>query len=628
MAEPILSVSNLHVHIGTHEILKGATLTVNRGERIGIVGRNGTGKSTFMKVAAGIDTAHEGEVSFRRGAVTGHLPQDVSLTPGRTVRETVCDGAADIFELIRRYEEDGEDDLEPELRRLDAWRLESRIDELLSKLEAPPDDAIVDPLSGGEKRRVALCRALAAKPDLLLLDEPTNHLDMAAIEWLANWLKNYPGAVMLITHDRYFLDQVCTRMVELRDGQFDIYNGNYTDFIQRKAEKLAAEAKHEAKRQAFLRKEIEWVRRGPPARTTKSQSRLDRYYDQANADGLLREDEVDMLLPAPPRLGNKVINLKGVSKSYAGKSLFSDFDLTIEAGMRIGITGPNGTGKSTLLKVLMQRLEPDTGLVEVADNIVFNVMDQERMQLDDDKSVFENIGDGNEMIPFGGRHISARAYLKNYLFSEDRLISRVSHLSGGERSRLLLAKMLLRGGNVLILDEPTNDLDLATLRVLEDALETFRGVLLVVSHDRRFLDRVSTHTIAFDGDGAADLAVGNYSYWLDTRKPTKPAKPSKATGSSAGATAEATAPVKAEPVEPAKEKRVPLSRDEQKELARSEKQIEKLETEIAAISALFADAAWTSANPNELGPKSAEQQALQTELDEVYARWETLSERA
>lgn len=608
MSQPILSVSDLHVHIGTRDILTGASLSVNRGERIGIVGRNGCGKSTFLRIAAAVDTAHAGEVSRRRGTRTGFLPQSMELNPEQTVRDAVRDGAADILELIRRYEEEGDDDLEPELNRLDAWRLESRIDELLDRLEAPPADAVIAPLSGGEKRRVALCRALAAQPDLLLLDEPTNHLDMAAIDWLATWLARYPGAVMLVTHDRHFLDATCTRMVELRGGQFDSYPGNYSAFIQGKAERLAAEAKAEAKRQSFLRREIEWVRRGPPARTTKSQARLDRYYDAANADGPLQEDSANLLIPPPPRLANKVINVSGVGMSLGGKRLFKDLDLKIEGGMRLGIIGPNGCGKSTLLKIIQGQLTPDEGDVEIAEHVVFNTMDQDRLALEDNKTVFESIGDGNETVPFAGRSISARAYLKNMLFDEDRLPCKVSVLSGGERSRLVLAKMLLRGGNILILDEPTNDLDIDTLRVLEDALDHFPGVLITVSHDRRFLDRVSTHTIAFDGRGKVTIAIGNASYHFESTKPTPVAK---------------TTTPKAKP--PAQKG---LSRDEQKELSRVEKKIGKIEEAIEAINTLFADNEWCTTHADELTARADEQKALEAELEEQFGRWEELQEKA
>lgn len=610
---PIISARGLKTHIGSQEVLAGATLSVSAGERVGIVGRNGCGKSTFLKALAEVDSIHEGEISRRRGAICGYLPQQFDLDPEKSVRESVLDGAAPLLELIRAYEEDADEDAGEAVARLDGWRLDSRIDSLLSQLKAPEAERSVTPLSGGEKRRVALCRALASNPDLLLLDEPTNHLDMESIDWLAGYLASYSGAVILITHDRWFLDRVCTSIVELRGGTFDQYPGSYTKFIERKAEMLSAEAKHEHNRQQFLKREIEWVRRGPPARTTKSQSRLDRYAEIKHAAGPIREDQVDMLFPDPPRLGNKVLSGSGLRKSLGGKLLFENLDITFEAGMRLGVVGPNGVGKSTLLRILFGELEPDAGTVECAETVEVNWMDQERTTVSDSQTVFQETGGGNEMIPFGGRTTSTRGYLKRFLFSDDRINARISHLSGGERSRLVLAKMCMRGGNVLVLDEPTNDLDLSTLRVLEQSLEDFAGCIALVSHDRMFLNRVCTHTLVFEGSGNVQFHVGNYDYYLEQHAPrakTKAAPPK---------------PVETKAPEAPRQK---LSYKEQREFENLEAEIEAKEALIEEIAAQFADPDWCRDHAGDIADASKKLATLRSEAEQMYARWEELAARA
>src|SRR3954468_1023362 len=524
MSEPIqsaiASASELVVRFGNQIVLDHATLAILEGDRVGLVGRNGSGKSTFLEIAAGVMKPDAGEFNPRRDLVTGYMPQMFELDETATVHANILAGAQRVLDLIAEYER-----LPPESARsgivldqishFDGWNLEHRAKSLITNLHAPDPERTVATLSGGEKRRVALCRALLARPDFLILDEPTNHLDTGSIEWLEDFLKGYRGTCLFVTHDRYFLDRIATRVVELSRGKFYSYAGNYTDYLLARAERAAVEEMQEHKRQKFLKRELAWVRKAPRARRTKSVDRVERYFEMAGQDAPETELDVDLIIPPAPKLANRVIELRGVGLELGGRLLFENVSLNLAAGERLGIVGRNGLGKSTLLKIILQELEPTSGAVEIGSRTEINYVDQNRLLLDDLKTVWEEVGEGSEYVRLGDQSITLRSYLRRFLFTEERINTKINQLSGGERSRVLLAKILKRGGNVLILDEPTNDLDLGTLRLLEEALVAFGGTVIVVSHDRYFLNRVCTSILAFEGDGAVRYAVGNYDYYLE-----------------------------------------------------------------------------------------------------------------
>src|SRR3954463_7518796 len=497
MSEPvpnaIASASELVMRFGNQAVLDHATLTILEGERVGLVGRNGSGKSTFLQIAAGVMKPDTGEFNPRRDLVTGYMPQMFELDETATVHANILAGAQRVLDLIAEYER-----LPPESARsgmvldqishFDGWNLEHRAKSLITNLHAPDPERVVRDLSGGEKRRVALCRALLARPDFLILDEPTNHLDTGSIEWLEDFLARYTGTCLFVTHDRYFLDRVATRIIELSRGQFISCEGNYTDYLLARAQRKAVEEMQEHKRQKFLKRELQWVRRAPRARRTKSVDRVERYFEMAGQEAPEAELDIELIIPTPPKLANRVIELKDVSVQVGGRTLFQDVNLNLAAGERLGIVGRNGLGKSSLLKVILQELPAASGVVELGARTEINYVDQNRLLLDDEKTVWEEVGTGGETVKLGEESITLRSYLRRFLFSEERINTKISQLSGGERSRVLLAKILKRGGNVLMLDEPTNDLDLGTLRLLEEALVAFGGCVIVVSHDRYFLN--------------------------------------------------------------------------------------------------------------------------------------------
>ena len=502
----IASANNLSVKYGTQVVLDGATIAFTEGEHIGLVGRNGSGKSTFLQIAAGVAQADSGEFTRRRDLVTGYMPQLSGLDDAATVHANILSGAQRILDLIAEYERVPGDSplsatLLDQIGEADGWNLEHRIKSLITNLHAPESDRVVGTLSGGEKRRVALCRALLARPDFLILDEPTNHLDTGSIEWLEDFLARYAGTCLFVTHDRYFLDRVATRIVELSRGQFISYDGNYTDYLLARAQRQAVEEAQEHQRQKFLKRELQWVRKAPRARRTKSVDRVERYFEMAAQEAPEAELDVELIIPTPPKLANRIIELRDVSVELGGRTLFQHVNLNLAAGERLGVVGRNGLGKSSLLKVILQELPAASGAVEIGARTQINYVDQNRLLLDDEKTVWEEVGSGGEHVTLGEQSITLRAYLRRFLFSEDRINTKISQLSGGERSRVLLAKILKRGGNVLMLDEPTNDLDLGTLRLLEEALVAFGGCVIVVSHDRYFLNRVCTSILAFEGEG-------------------------------------------------------------------------------------------------------------------------------
>ena len=617
MSDSIVSASELCVSYSSHTVLDGATLAIQKGDRIGLVGRNGCGKSTFLKILAGEAVGDSGEVNCKRGLVTGYLPQNFELNDEASVYDNVLAGAQYTLDLITKYEtipadSDRSAEVLDEITHLEGWDLEHRATTLLSHLHAPDAARIVGTLSGGEKRRVSLCRALLAKPDFLILDEPTNHLDTESIEWLEKFLARYTGTCLFVTHDRYFLDRIATRIVEIRQGKCDSYQGNYTDYLLSRAERDMADARNEHKRQRFLSRELEWVRRGPKARSTKAKDRMDRYFEVADQNAPEQELDVDLIIPAPPKLGNKVIEIEDVGMAYDdGPWLFSNVSLKIEGGQRLGIVGRNGMGKSTLLNIMLGQLEPLQGKVDIGMKTDINFIDQNRLLLDDDKSVFEEVGEGQENVQLGKEIIGLRAYLRRFLFTEERINTKIGLLSGGERSRVMLAKILKKGGNVIVLDEPTNDLDLNTLRLLEEALFAFKGSVIVVSHDRYFLNRVCTDILAFEGDGVVDYQVGNYDYYLE-KKAARAATSKLYKASPANKKAER------------KERPRKLKWAEAKELETIEEEILAAEQTLAQLEAQF--------NAPDLYEKHGDNwQALETELNEakakvpkLYSRWEEL----
>lgn len=618
----ILTASEIVVEYNDRLILDHASLTIDEQDGLGMVGRNGSGKSTLLKILAGLQAPDRGEVSGRRGLVIGYLPQAFALELERTVDESVRDGARQVLELIAEFEalpaiSPKHAELERRILALDGWGLDHRIASAMAHLNCPEPERLIGTLSGGEQRRVALCRAIISRPDLLILDEPTNHLDTESIEWIGEFLQAYTGAFLVVTHDRYFLDRTARRIVELSGGTVYSYQGNYTDYLVARAERESATELAEHKRQMFLHRELEWVRRGPQARTTKSKSRLDRYFEVAGKTAPDSDKDVELVIPPPPPLGNRVAEVVNVGMEIEGRVLFSGVNLNFEAGQRLGISGRNGLGKTTLLRVLLSQIPPTIGTVKIGQLTQFNYVDQGRLQLNEERTVLEEIGDGTEFVIFGEQHLSLRAYLKRFLFSDDRIASQVKYLSGGERSRLLLARILKNGGNFLILDEPTNDLDLPTLRVLEEALIAFPGVVVVVSHDRYFLNRVCTSILAFEGESRVTFSVGDYDYYVEKRSRLQDdARHASASGSAKTASAKPEKIPKARPLR--------LSFKESRELDGMEEMIVGVEENIAKIEALFADPEFHRKNGQRTTALSEELGSLKRRLAELYERWEAL----
>jgi ATP-binding cassette subfamily F protein uup len=624
----ILNATEITVSYGDRTVLDHATLAIEEGDRIGLVGRNGCGKTTFLRILAGLQSPDSGDVTRRRELVVSYLPQDFMLDATKNVLENIRDGAKPVLDLIAEFESLPHDskrhgELEHRIATLEGWTLDRRIETAMSHLNCPAGDRRMDTLSGGEKRRVAMCRALVSDPDLLILDEPTNHLDPESIEWVAEFLDEFHGSFLVVTHDRYFLDRVAKRMVELSDGRFFSHAGNYTDYLLDKAERQAADATIEHKRQMFLKKELAWVRQGPRAQRSKQKNRFERYYETAAQDGPVIEEDVELCIPPPPQLGNRVVELSNLGVDLGGRTLFRGFNFTFENGQRIGVAGRNGLGKTTLLKIIIGQLAPTEGTVKVGQLTTFNYVDQGRIQLREERTALEEVGDGTEFVIFGDGKISLRSYLRRFLFADDRITTQVKHLSGGERSRLLLARILKNGGNFLVLDEPTNDLDLPTLRVLEEALIAFPGVVCVVSHDRYFLNRVCTDILAFEGDGKIHHSVGDYDYYLEKKQRATVAAFRKSAAivalNKSGARLRA-APAKA--TKPAKPRK--LSFKEARELEGMEAQILATEEEIVRIEGLFASPDFHRTHATQTNQLVADLAAAKESLARLYARWEEL----
>ncbi len=613
----ILTAMELEVHYGEQIILDKASLSIHVGDRIGLVGRNGAGKSTFLKVISNVMPPDSGDVARRKDLVIGFLSQEFTLDESKTVYENILDGARRIIDLIHEYENLPHDSnrrhiLEEKINRMDGWILERKIDLLIKSLHAPDPQRDVTTLSGGEKRRVVLCRALISQPDLLILDEPTNHLDTDSIEWIENFLAEYKGTCIFVTHDRYFLDRIANRIVELSLGVFFSHQGNYTDYLINKAERQAVKEIEERKRQNFLRRELDWVRRGPRARRTKAKSRLDNYYEVAEQQNTEIELDVEMVIPPAEKLGNKVVDLKNIGITLGDNKLFDGLIFNFEPGRKLGIVGKNGVGKTTLLRMILGNLHPTTGKIDYGEKTEFNYVDQGRLLLNDEDTVIKAIGEGSEIIKFGKNELSVWTYLHRFLFEDDRINTLVGRLSGGEKSRLTLAKILKNGGNFLLLDEPTNDLDLPTLRVLEEALIAFEGCLVVVSHDRYFLNRVCNGILAFEGSGQIHFSEGNYDYYIEKRN-------SRFNSMLPGGKEKNSSREK-----PAKPKVKKLTWKENKELETIEADIMNAEAEVEKIENIFSSPDFYekyAAQTNELTKQLESAKSL---VHKLFERWEEL----
>lgn len=514
------------------QVLKNIYLSFFYGAKIGIVGLNGAGKSTLLKIIAGIDREYLGEVVYASDEYrVGYLEQDPHLEEGKSVREAVMEGVSEATRLLREFEEVNASFADPEILEdpekmdkllqkqaelqdridaIDAWNIETKVDIAMDALRCPPPEQSVDTLSGGERRRVALCRLLLSQPEILLLDEPTNHLDAESIDWLEEHLRRYPGTVICITHDRYFLDHVAGWILELDRGEGIPWKGNYSSWLEQKARRLEQEEKQSGKRAKALARELEWIRMPPKARQAKGKARLHSYDKLLNEDQKQREEKLEIFIPNGPRLGNKVIEAKGVEKAYGEKVLMKGLEFVLPPNGIVGVIGPNGAGKSTLFKMIMKQVQPDKGLFEVGETVTIGYADQTHQSIDPHKSVFEVIADGQETLRIGSGEVNARAYLSKFNFTGGDQEKKCKVLSGGERNRLHLALTLRSGANVLLLDEPTNDIDINTLRALEEGLENFAGCAVIISHDRWFLDRVCTHILAFEGEGKVFFYEGSY----------------------------------------------------------------------------------------------------------------------
>ena len=521
------------------QILKDIYLSFFYGAKIGIIGLNGSGKSTLLKIIAGIDKSYQGNVVFSPGYSVGYLEQEPKLDSEKTVREVVEEGVKPVMDLLKEYDEvnnafadpevlenpdkmdsliNRQAELQDKLDAADAWNIDSKLERAMDALQCPPDDQPVTTLSGGERRRVALCRLLLRQPDVLLLDEPTNHLDAESIDWLEQHLRQYPGTVIAITHDRYFLDNVAGWILELDRGEGIPWKGNYSSWLDQKTKRLAQEEKQASKRRKTLERELEWVRMAPKARQAKGKARLNSYDRLLNEDQKQREERLEIFIPNGPRLGNKVIEVHNLSKAFGTKQLFRDLSFTLPPAGIVGVIGPNGAGKTTLFKLIMGLEQPDAGSFEVGETVKVAYVDQTHRDLRPDATVYEVISQGVESFRMGGRDVNARAYLSKFNFAGADREKKIGVLSGGERNRLHLAMALKEEGNVLLLDEPTNDIDVNTLRALEEGLEDFAGCAVVVSHDRWFLDRICTHILSFEGDGNVEWYEGSYSDYEEYKR--------------------------------------------------------------------------------------------------------------
>lgn len=625
MADNVLwAAEELSLSIGRQTLYDNTEFSISSGERVGLVGRNGSGKSTLFRLITGEELPGGGSITRARELRVALLPQEFRLDGNRSIAENVAEGLAWFRELQHKFETLSVNSpehaaIDHQLMLHDGWNLDNKLDLVLEKLGLTDRDRLCGTLSGGEQRRVALARAIVAEPDLLLLDEPTNHLDVGTVEWIENFLADYRGSCLFITHDRCFLDRISTRIVELSHGKFYSYQGSYADFLAAKAERETREDIAEEKRRSFLRSEIEWVRRSPKARLKRNLGRMKRFDEIAARSGPIRDSDMELLIPAASRLGNKTVELKNVSLSFGSRKIIDDFSFEFEPGSRIGLVGPNGIGKSTLLKIITGSLIPDRGEAVAAPTVEFNYIDQSRLVLDPEKSVLEEIGEGVENVQLGTEKISVWGYLKRFLFEDERINTKIKYLSGGERARLTLAKILKQGGNFLILDEPTNDLDLSSLRLLEEALLSYSGCLLVVSHDRYFLNRVCTGILTFDPGGKIVYTPGDYDYSLEKRRERRAA-------AEPAPVRETTKPSAAPAPAPARTPRK-LSFKENRELEGMEEAVTAAEEKIAEIEACFGDPDFFEKYGNRSAELQRELDAARAEAARLYQRWEELENK-
>jgi len=540
--QPIVMAKGIGRRFGDRSILKGASFSLQPGDRVGVLGVNGVGKSTLMRILAGRDKEYEGDLHIARGATVGYVSQEPELDLDKSVRENVEVAVQETRELIARYEEilkawedpeimadeekmnallDQQGEVQGRLEALDAMdpaALDNRIEAAMGALRLPPGDRDVRSLSGGERRRVSLCKELLAHPDILILDEPTNHLDADTVAWLETFLDGYSGTYVLVTHDRYFLDRVANRMLEVFHGEIRSYDGNYSDFLEAKEKQQEIKDRTDVNLLKAVARELEWMRSTPQARRTKSKARIAAYDDLVEKAMRIQPAEIlDLRIPFGPRLGSKVVSLRGVTKGYDGKVLFDNFDFDMPPGAIVGVTGANGLGKTTLVDMIVGREKPDAGVLEVGETTNFCYVDQNRQTLRDDLTVYDEVADGSDVIEYGDKTLSVRHYLARFLFTGPIQQTKVGRLSGGERNRLQLAKSLRKPSNFIILDEPTNDLDLMTLRVLEESLLEFPGCVIVITHDRFFLDRVATHILGFEGDAEIEFCSGSWDFYTEQR---------------------------------------------------------------------------------------------------------------
>ncbi len=655
-----LDVRSLTKTIGARTLFEGISFSLADGEHVGLIGANGSGKTTLLRILAGDESRNAGEIALRRGARIGWLRQEPALSEGVTVFEAAAAGRPELVRAVGEYHrvstalaraasgtergaEAGEapggrrkldelltaqSRLTAEMDRLHAWDFDHQVEEVLSRLDVGDVERSVGALSGGERKRVALARTLLGDPDLLLLDEPTNHLDADTVQWLEEWLVDYPGALLLVTHDRYFLDRVVDRNLELALGGLFSYPGGYADYLEQKQAREERIATEDAKRRRLIAKELEWAKRAPPARTGKARARLKRAESLRDESRALRErarPETPSLEGAgAPRLGRTALELRGVVKGYPGRPLIEGFSATVKGGQRVGIIGPNAAGKTTLLRMIAGDEEPDSGTIALPENTRTAYYDQRREQLDDEASVYENVAHA-EWLDVGGRRVHARSYLDGFLFPTSAQDQKVSSLSGGERNRLMLAKLFLRESNLLLLDEPTNDLDLTTLQVLEEALLDYRGAVLVVTHDRWFLDRVATHLWVFEGDGEVHEHVGGYDLYARVRAQERVRK--------AAAQRDGAAAEKARRREQHAERRAEsrperrLTYREQQELERIEARIVEAEAERDRLAARLADPVLYASGGGQPAEAAAAFRHAEARVESLYARWAELEER-
>lgn len=630
---PLLTIENASLAFGHFALLDRASWVIEPGVHIGLIGRNGAGKSSLLKVLAGEYPPDDGVVWRQPGIKLGYVPQEPVLDPEHTVYEAVAQGLGEVSQLLLDYHEVthkmGEPDadfdalmaqmqtLQTALEAHDGWNLQARVETALTKLNLP-EDVLVGTLSGGLKKRVALARALVAEPDLLLLDEPTNHLDLSSIEWLEELIRTYAGSVVVITHDRRFLDNVSQQIIELDRGKLRSYEGNFSEYQRLKAEQLAIEAVEQAKFDKFLAQEEVWIRKGVQARRTRNEGRV-RRLEQLRFTRSERRNhlgQVNLNVDSGEKSGKRVAELENVSKSYGGRVLIKDFTGIIQRGDKVGLIGPNGIGKTTLIKLILGEIEPDSGAVKLGTKLSVAYFDQFRTQLDEEQTVAYTISQGGDYVEIGGERKHVISYLEDFLFAPERSRSPVKSLSGGERNRLLLARLFTRPANILVLDEPTNDLDIDTLELLEELLQDYPGTVLLVSHDRTFLDNVVTQVIAFEGDGLLREYAGGYEDWLVQRPKSNTANATKK-----------PAPAKLEPTQAAPSK-AKLSWKDQQELEALPAQIETLELEQERITACLADPNLYANQKNEAAELQTKLTGLNAQLNEMLVRWEGLEAKA